>query len=338
MPHAPAISGRFRKADDNRERFFFENSARDAMRFQPSIRFQPSMHFQSGTRFQPLVATAFFVTALLVAACADDPDPDISGTVTRPDSTPVAGAEVMIAYQLEGREPRSSSTSAGVVDLSADLSADLFKDLSYADMAKSGSDHPDGAAVPDTNRIYPPVPNPSCDGFQSVRFELADSASVTLFARSLHGLTDYDHLFQEPYPPGEHQITYQMLPGLYEINVTFLPDTLVSFIVPELADLEWDRGQPLTECDGMEGFPTETIDITDDKGRFTVNREDLIWRPRFFPITAEDGARYRLGVHAALFVRPAADDDANDPAPVTHFREIDLSRSGHFVELTHPGQ
>ncbi len=243
---------------------------------------------------------AAFLYVLFLSSCADDPDPDISGKVVDADGAPAAGVDVMIAYHLERLDT-----------------------------------HAPAAASADTNRIYLPSPNPSCDGIQTIHFELADPESVTMFARSLHGLTDYDLLFMEPYPPGTHQLTYQMIPGLYEINATFVPDTLVSFIVPETAFLEWDRDGRIDCPDGI-GFPAEKIDVTDNRGRFSVNREELIWRPRIFEITGEDGVAYKLGIHAALFVRPSNQSGGNPPVPATHIREIDLTQAGHFIELTKP--
>ncbi len=267
------------------------------------------------------------ITAILIASCAQEPDPAISGKVTRTDGTPVAGARVMIAYHLErledpitGRRDTAPTGHALPVHSTRDGQTGAGSGAFTADTVE-------------TNRIENPRPNPSCHGSQLIRFDLADSAIVTIFARSLHGYTDYDLLFMQPHAPGRHELNYQMLPGLYEINVTFLPDTLVSFMVPTVVDLDWDRGVRLEGCAGMDGYPAEMIDITDEKGRFSINQDDLIWRPRTFPVTAFDGAKHRLGVTAALFAIPPGASQ-NDSGPVRQFTEIDLSKSGHHVELT----
>ncbi len=281
-----------------------------------------------------LLAVTALLCGLTLGSCADDPDPDISGRVLLADGTPAAGVEVMIAYHLERLDVPGPATDADSGSLS-DISQRHCMESQLPDR------QPDGNLLTstafDTNRIYQPLPNPSCDGLQSITFELADSASVTMFARSLHGLTDYDLLFMEPYPPGRHTVNYRMLPGLYDINATFIADTLVSFIVPEVAFLEWNRDGRI-DCPGGPGFPTERIAVTDDRGRFSANRDDLIWRPRIFKVTGTDGAAHRLGVHAALFARLSPEPESNSPVPATHLREIELTRPGHFIELTMPVQ
>ena len=282
---------------------------------------------------QYFLTAVVLLSGMMLNSCTDDPGPDISGRVLLADGTPAAGVEVMIAYYLERLENPGPSPHFEP-EPAAGMTQFHRKESLAAEWRLAGDAFT--PATFDTNRIYQPIPNPSCDGFQTIRFELADSASVTMFARSLHGPTDYDLLFMQPYPPGHHQLNYQMVPGLYEINVTFLPDTLVSFIVPELVKLDWDRGHELTQCAGMSGFPAEKIDITDDKGRFSVNRADLIWRPRIFRVTGTDDAAHRLGLTAALYARPLS-DSGNEPVPAAMFREIDLAEAGHHVELTVAG-
>lgn len=287
------------------------------------------------------LAAAALLCGLMLSSCADDPDPDISGRVLHADGSPAAGVDVMIAYhleQLDGPGPAPDFLVPYGAHMPAQLQLEYRQGQYQMDSGRTvpllAADTP---ADFDTNRIYRPIPNPSCDGYQTIWFELADSATVTLFARSMHGLTDYDLLFMEPFPPGRHNTKNQMLPGLYEINATFIADTLVSLIIPETAFLEWSRDGRV-DCSEGPGFPVEVIGVTDDRGRFSVNRKELLWRPRIFEISGAGETKYRLGIHAALFVRPDTETGNNGTVPVTHIREIDLTQTGHFIELTSPEQ
>ncbi len=262
----------------------------------------------------------FLLMALFFAACTDDPEPDFAGKVIDSDGEPVAGVDVLIAYHLDLLRPAESPSGTS-------------QKQAYPLDQQPGA----GEQDPETTRLYLPYPNPSCDGIQTLPFDLADSTVVTVFARSFSGKTDYDHLFMEPYSSGHHEITYQMIPDMYEMNVTFVPDTLVSVVVPELADLAWDREEKLTHCEGRDGFPAEVIDVTDDRGRFAADRSDLIWHHRAFWKTSPDTLRqtreeapiYRLGTTAAIFARKM-DEHEGTPA----FKEVELLNDGHFIELT----
>ncbi len=253
------------------------------------------------------VMTGLLLSVLLFAyGCNEQGDPFISGTVTNAAGEPVSDAEVMIAYYLDLLNPEEEDHSSGNEAVTAD-------------------------------RVYLPWPNPVCRGeSQTLAFDLADTATVTFYARSFRDLNEYDHLFMDFYEAGRHDTSYQMVPDMYEMNVTFVEDTLVSVVVPEVLPVSWDRGEMLTHCEGNDGYPAEVLDVTDDRGRFSADRRDILWQFRAFWKTSPDSSLksrneapvYRLGTTAAVFVR---DDLAEDGT--VRLEETDLMEESSFIEI-----
>ena len=246
------------------------------------------------------------IAALALAGCNNEDDAFISGTVTDSHGDPVGGVEVMIAYYMDLLQPEETVRSSGERDIA------------------------------DT-RMYLPWPNPVCEGnSQTLAFDLSDTSRVTFYARSFRDLNEYDHIFMEKYEPGRHDISYQMVPDTYEMNVTFVQDTVVSVVVPEILPVSWDRGEMLTHCEEGEGFPAEVLGVSDERGRFSADRRDILWQYRAFWKTSPDSALktrseaplYRLGTTAAVFVR----DDIQENG-TTRMEEVDLLGEGAFIEI-----